>query len=106
MRVLRSGDLINDEDFENVASRNAIRLLGLRVPDTNTIGLGRADSMTNDGETPWLSVRVGSSSGGGGEDGSLSGSGAILTTSSSTSTTGAGEFPFTFPHSPLETVTE
>ncbi|KIV96418.1 hypothetical protein PV10_00290 [Exophiala mesophila] len=98
MRDLRVSGLINDEDFDNIAYRNAVRLLGLRLPKTEDgtqIGLdAQGDGADGAKLRPWLSV------GSSGTD-DLSGSGAILTGASFTS---AAEFPF--PHSPLETVNE
>jgi len=36
---LRESGMINDEDFTSIAHKNAERLLGLRVPDGNSVGL-------------------------------------------------------------------
>lgn len=51
--ALRESGMINDEDFTSIAHKNAERLLGLRVPDGNSVGLevDKDDSRLR----PWLS---------------------------------------------------
>ena len=53
MTTLRDSGMINDEDFASIAYKNAERLLGVRVPDGNSIGL---EAERDDGRLrPWLS---------------------------------------------------
>ncbi|KAK5064486.1 hypothetical protein LTR84_000319 [Exophiala bonariae] len=51
--ALRESGMINDEDFASIAYKNAERLLGLRVPDSNKIGLEMGKDETR--LRPWLS---------------------------------------------------
>lgn len=99
MRDLRDSGLINDEDFGNIAYRNAVRLLGLTLPEAdegNQVGLDEQGTEADGVRLrPWLT------NGSVGSD-DLSGSGAILTGGSLAAA--SAEFPF--PHSPLETVNE
>ncbi|OQU95044.1 hypothetical protein CLAIMM_01311 isoform 2 [Cladophialophora immunda] len=84
MYALREGAMINDQDFEAIAYKNAERLLDVKVPDDNEVGM-EVEGDENQGEAdrwsmPWLTSTTSS--------GSLNGDGAA------------------FPHSPLETVRE
>lgn len=53
MSVLRESGMINDEDFSSIAYKNAERLLGLRIPESNKVGLevNKEDTRLR----PWLS---------------------------------------------------
>ncbi|KAL2425346.1 Decarboxylase orsB [Exophiala dermatitidis] len=86
MNQLRESGMINEQDFLDIAYKNAERLLGLRVPEDNQVGIAE-DPTAGDGDSglglspsrlrPWLS-----------------------TDSSNGDPSGA------FPHSPLQTVHE
>jgi predicted TIM-barrel fold metal-dependent hydrolase len=80
MISLRESGMINDEDFASIAYRNAERLLGVRVPEGNDVGISvDVDDITEANRLkPWLS------------DGS--------------NNERDGDVPF--PYSPLETVRE
>lgn len=65
MYRLRSSGMVNDEDFLNIAHKNAERLLGVHVPEDNDVGM-EADPENEDGEKlrPWLSTDSAASAGG------------------------------------------
>ncbi|EXJ89701.1 hypothetical protein A1O3_02768 [Capronia epimyces CBS 606.96] len=82
MTQLRESDMINEQDFLDIAYKNAERLLGLRVPEDNLVGMEDTNG-----------------------DGDAASSGARLRTWMSTEDTN-GDGDVQFPHSPLETVHE
>jgi len=84
MYALKESGMINDQDFEAIAYKNAERLLDVRIPEGNKVGL-MFDEDGVDGEAdrrsmPWLTTTE--------SGGSLNGDGVA------------------FPHSPLDTVHE
>ncbi|KAK6365998.1 hypothetical protein LTS17_010965 [Exophiala oligosperma] len=78
---LRNSEMVNDEDFEAIAYRNAARLLDLKITEGNDVGFDAGEEDGADGYRlrPWLSTESTSSNINGGPD---------------------------FAHSPLETVKE
>ena len=80
MSALKESGMINDQDFEAIAYRNAERLLDVRIPEDNEVGLQvEGDGVAESRKMPWL-----------------------VTDGNSTN----GEVPGAFPHSPLDTVRE
>jgi hypothetical protein len=85
MRALHQSGMINDQDFEAIAYKNAERLLDVRIPDGNDIGLevDADDGAESDRrKMPWLTT---------------------VDSESSVNGDGSGSV---FPHSPLDTVHE
>ncbi|OAP58757.1 hypothetical protein AYL99_07847 [Fonsecaea erecta] len=84
MYALRESAMINDQDFEAIAYKNAERLLDVKVPDDNEVGMeitgDEGQSEADRRSMPWLTSTTSA--------GSLNGDGTA------------------FPHSPLETVRE
>jgi hypothetical protein len=84
MSALKESGMINDQDFEAIAYKNAERLLDVRIPDGNEVGL-EVDGEGADGEADRRKM-------------------AWLVTTDSASSVNSDGVPF--PHSPLDTVHE
>ena len=60
MTALRESGMINDTDFEAIAYKNAERLLDVRIPADNEVGLeiegAEADGEAERSKLPWLTT--------------------------------------------------